>query len=299
MIKTGRIISTTRRYVTVAEGDGKFFDAEVTPKFKDIAIGDQVEFSVDGEQIAITQLKERKNIFSRSYQGKTKYLSANVDRIYIVTAVPPLFNTIFIDRVLIAAYQADIPVTIIVNKTDLINDNSDTPWKTYQNLSIPLLFTSTKSPESLTEFNLSITSPINEVILLCGISGVGKSSLLNTLIPSALRKTSEVSKKTGQGKQTTSHAYGYEFIRKEISPLYIVDLPGIQNFGLSHLNKIDLARSFPEFQEFSPKCAFRDCIHIKERDCEILKALNGGQIAESRYISYLNIMDEIENNSPY
>jgi ribosome biogenesis GTPase / thiamine phosphate phosphatase len=144
-----------------------------------------------------------------------------------------------------------------------------------------------------------LSDPLLELVTFCGISGVGKSSLLNKLVPNGTQAVGAVSGKTGQGKQTTSQSFAYPFSRSGKPMLFIVDTPGVQHFGLTHLTKREVAAGFEEIRTLSPSCDFRDCLHVKERGCAVLEALAEKRFSESRYQSYLHILDEIESAKPY
>jgi ribosome biogenesis GTPase len=138
-----------------------------------------------------------------------------------------------------------------------------------------------------------------QVMALCGVSGVGKSSILNALIPGTRTRTGEVSEKTGQGKQTTSQPRGFLFAGTAADHKVVIDLPGVQFFGLAHLTSQDVSVAFQEIVNAAQGCRFRDCRHIKEKECAVRDAVEQGTIAAWRYHSYLQILDEIEEAKEY
>jgi ribosome biogenesis GTPase len=175
---------------------------------------------------------------------------------------------------------------------------------TYSKLGINLIMCSAKSGDGIDEIRALIEDPYVSVAALCGVSGVGKSTILNRLIPSAKTRTGEVSERTGQGRQTTSQPRGFVYPSSKDSdplspPKIVIDLPGVQFFGLAHLDERDVIDAFSEIKEIGLDCRFRDCAHIKERSCAVRAAVESGAIARWRYQSYLQILEEIKEAKEY
>lgn len=288
-IETGTILSVTRRNVDILT-DSKTLRCKLPAKIPDLTIGDSVVM----ENNEIVSCQPRNNFLSRSYRKKTRKIAANLDLLAIVAAVNPLFNAVFIDRVLTAASLQKIPCLMILNKTDLGTENTLEEIQIYEKLGIPVCYTTVVTDDGLDSFMQEISNPDYHTVALAGVSGVGKSSILNNLVPEASRRTGEVSRKTGLGKQTTSLSKGYSLEREGAGPLLMIDLPGIQNFGISNLSPEEIIASFPEFAERRHLCEYLDCKHLEEPDCAVKKALEAGEVSLSRYNSYINMLEEIE-----
>jgi len=302
----GKVVTTTRRSATLMLdspelNEKKFIKTSMSNQIENLCVGDLVslgntdsfndENSQGGSGILIRNVLTRKNCLFRSQGTKRKNICSNIDLALIITAPGQLENTIFIDRVLAAATLENIPVRLIINKCDLAS--TEELQRTYQNVDISVQVTSVKSGVGMQEFGSLLLSSELETVVLCGVSGVGKSSILNYLLPDVTRKTQKVSHKTGQGQQTTTQAYGYLMSREGLTPLLLVDTPGVQNFGLSHLTPEECRQGFSDFFKLSFQCEFRDCQHIEEQNCEVLLAVNDGRIPASRYLTYLNITEEL------
>ncbi len=295
----GTIVSVTRRSVQllieneIKVGVSASNTRELTP-------GDSVTYSLKGDEVFVDSLLPRKNLLARSYRDTTKMLAANLDHLYLVSSVRPLFHTLFIDRVLAVARNSEIPASIIVNKSDLGLEATHDLIDIYQAIGIPILFTSAKKGEGLSILEDSLTNPSLSIVALAGVSGVGKSTLLNKLVPEAERRTGEVSSKTGQGRQTTTQSVGYQYrSRNRKNDLLIIDLPGVQNFGVSHLSLEEVARGFVEIDTLARECEFDNCSHVQERKCAVRNAAETLTFAPSRYESYLRMREEVVAAKPY
>lgn len=293
------VITATRRSVQLLTEDGRTLKGRVSTHARDITVGDTVTYTIERDEAFISKVLPARNYLARAYREKKKKLAANLDRLFIVTATAPLFNEIFVDRIIAVATRDDIPCTLIVNKTDLDLESTLPLVRTYEQLDIPVIYTSARFGEGMAAVERALHDPALRIVALAGVSGVGKSSILNHLVPAAESRTAEVSHRTGQGKQTTSQSRGYTYPREGVPPLLIIDLPGIQKFGVTHLSKKDAAGAFIEFQEHSRGCRFGDCSHTAEEECGVKEAVDSGAIALSRYISYLDMVDEIEAAREY
>jgi ribosome biogenesis GTPase len=266
-------------------------------------VGDRVEFHEEGGQVFVSSAHPRKNTLSRSYRGDTKAIVANVDLLLIVSAVPPLLNTLSIDRMCVVAHSQAIPWALIINKTDLGLTTCEEAIAAYEKIGAKVLRTAAKFGPGLEELRQKLNDASLSTVALCGLSGVGKSTLINKLIPEASRATAEVSIRTGQGKQTTSQASGFILPRTGMQDLVVVDLPGIQQFGVEHLTRLEVAEAFPEILRLQGRCEFSDCAHIAERRCAVRDAtkhaIKDGGMALSRYESYCHMCQEIEEAKPY
>lgn len=274
------------------------YDVTIPSKIESIVVGDFVDINLSTS--SITALHKRKNILSRSYFGKTKELAANLDHLFIVTAGGALLSEDFIDRTLASCHYEGISCSIIFNKIDILSENHDLS-PCYEQLGINVLRTSTKVPgglESLHKF-LAEKFPAAAghdpdqapILAFCGVSGVGKSSLINTFVPGARQRVGDVSH-TGQGQQTTTMALAHVATLAHDRRLIIIDLPGLQKFGITHIPSQALAHCFPDIAAWSPSCRFIDCTHTKEPECAVRNAAEQGTLFASRYKSYLRMRDE-------
>lgn len=308
--QTGRVITATRRHVQICDDKTNVIKGKAASRNMDLCVGDivlwtpdELEHSKKHErwEAVVEKVLPRKNCLFRSYGRKTKKLAANIDRIFIVTAPLPLFNTVVIDRILAAAYLEKIPCSLLVNKTDLVSDFEQTRplIEIYRRIDVQILEVSAQTGEQFEKFTTALHDFELQVVLFCGISGVGKSTVLNALIPDIRAKTQEVSSRTGLGKQTTSQSYAYPFPRKDLPLLYLVDLPGIQNFGVCHLSETTIRDAFVEFRAHSLRCRFKNCWHIDEPECSVLEALSKGELSPLRHKSYIEMLKEIRSMKQY
>ena len=257
---------------------GVFRKNEITP-----TVGDSVEISVVSEEQkkgSLDVIHPRKNLLIRPS-------IANVDHFIIVApAKSPDFDTFFVDKLLVFCELYDIEPLIVINKTDL--EKGEVYGELYQRIGYSVLYTSTKTGEGIDEVKRSISGGIN---VFAGFSGAGKSSLLNELIENADLKTGEISKLT-RGRHTTRHSELFGIAPRT----YVADTPGFSSleidFAISNLDTM-----FPEFREFT--CQFKGCSHTKEKGCGIIEALQNGEIAPSRYQSYLQIYEKIKDIKPW
>ncbi|MBX7143126.1 MAG: ribosome small subunit-dependent GTPase A [Oligoflexia bacterium] len=293
------VVSASRRWVELLDGDGNFHSARSRSKALELVVGDKVLFEGAGERAIVTEILPAKNCIARSYREQSRRIAANLDRLFIVTAVGPLFNTYFVDRLIAVAHSEFIPFTLIINKIDLGLDTTAQLSAVYQRAGVAVLTTSAKSGENMQALQAALFEPTLEIIALCGISGVGKSTLLNQLIPGSAAKTAEVSSRTGQGRQTTTQSYAYMYKRSEAPNLLIIDLPGVQSFGVTHLSKEQVADAFAEICELRSGCRFGNCSHISEEECAIKSAVEDGTFPVTRYVSYCKMIEEIESAARY
>lgn len=252
----------------------------------------------------ITKVLNRKNHISRKtpkikgtgFKGERleQVIAANIDQLFIIssTAEPP-FNNKTIDRFLVAAESSHIPVTIIINKSDLIEIDSIIPWiEMYQNSGYSVHLTSVIRNEGLDEIKAKLE---NKISLVWGQSGVGKSSLLNEIYPSLNLATAPVSTFNERGKHTTVTSIMFNVDENT----FVIDTPGVREIDPYGILKEDLGHYFREFESYINNCRFNTCTHHHEPGCSIIEAVNNNEISYERYDSYLRILDTIEDEINY
>lgn len=259
-----------------------------------IAVGDWVLFEVEKDGKGnIISVDDRKNYIIRrsiNLSHETQILAANIDQLLLmITLTYPVTPLEFVDRFLVAAEAYHIPSVIIINKTDLLDENLEKRlaeiMSIYKNASYRVIPISVAKKTHLKEL-FSVLQ--NKISLLAGNSGVGKTSLINNYCPHLLLKTASISSYHYKGKHTTTYP---EMIEIDSSS-FVVDSPGISGFGLAHIEKNEIAHYFTDIFKISDKCQFYNCTHIHEPGCAVLEAYKSGVLPASRYKSYMSIFLE-------
>lgn len=306
-MKNGLIIRSTGSWYDIRDEDGHIFQGRLKGKFKikglkvtnPIAVGDRVTFNVEDEAentAIITDIAPRANYIIRQSVHKTAHghiLAANLDQaVLLATLTLPRTSLGFIDRFLVTAESFRIPTAIVFNKADILNEDGlayqQEIMDMYTKIGYQCLSTSATEAEGIEAFRQLLD---HKITLLSGHSGVGKSTLINAIAPDLNLRTNEVSTFANKGVHTTTFAEMFE-----LAPhTFIIDTPGIKELGLIDTSKEEISHYFPEMRERLNQCRFHNCLHLNEPGCAIKEAVAEEEIAESRYMSYLSMMEGEDN----
>ena len=298
----GLVIKNTGSWYSVKTDDGKTIECKIKGNFRlrgirstnPVAVGDRVSIILNNEGTAfITDIEDRKNYIIRKSPNLSKQshiIASNVDQAFLVVTVNyPQTSTTFIDRFLASAEAYRVPVVLIFNKTDLLMPEE----LEYQKMMIRLYETVGYECKSISAMDKSVPETLkplleNKITLFSGNSGVGKSTLLNHLIPGLSLRTAEISEAHNTGMHTTTFS--------EMLPLpyggWAIDTPGIKGFGTFDMEPEEICGYFKEIFKFSKDCRFRNCTHTHEPGCAVRKAVEEHYISESRYNSYLSMLED-------
>ncbi len=285
---SGRVVSAHGRHYAVRGDDGRLLNCVTRGKKNDVACGDRVEVHPTGAATGrIEAIAARGSLLYRSDAVRQKLLAANVTQLAIVVATEPSFSVELVCRALVAAEQQRIPALIVLNKCDLASrlPAARAAVATFARLGTPVLELS-----ALHDVGTLATHLRGQVTLLVGQSGMGKSTLVNALVPEADVATAEISAALDSGRHTTTHATWHPLDADSA----LIDSPGFQLFGLAHVSIGELEAAFPEFRDHLGECRFRDCRHEKEPGCALRAALAKGAIDTQRWAAYRAIRAEIE-----
>ncbi len=299
----GLVIKNTGSWYIVKTDDGAEINCKIKGNFRlkgirttnPIAVGDNVTILPNSDGTAfITSITERKNYIIRRSSNLSKeahIIAANVDQaLLIVTLAHPITSTTFVDRFLATAEAYRIPAVIIVNKIDLLENDEDKEYLDawcylYRSIGYKVIEISAETGIGLADLEELLH---NKTTLLSGNSGVGKSTIINKILPNLNLRTAEISTTHDTGMHTTTFS--------EMFPLphggYLIDTPGVKGFGTIDFERNEVAHFFPEIFEISQDCRFGNCTHTHEPGCAVLQAVNDAQISQSRYNSYLSILED-------
>lgn len=300
-MKSGIVIESTGSWYLVEEPDGTRTQCKLKGKFKihgikttnPIAVGDLVDFEMVDEVGLIKKIHERRNYIIRKSTNLSKQhhiIASNIDQaIIVVSLIEPRTTTGFIDRFLITAEAYSVPAIIVFNKIDLYTDENlielERLTEVYSAAGYESIHVSAKDGINL---NILKSALKGKHSLFSGHSGVGKSALINSIDATKNLKIGKISDYHNKGKHTTTSATMY----KLNFGAYIIDTPGIKEFGLIDFHMSELSHYFPEMRDYLGKCKFNNCTHEKEADCKVIEAVDEGEIAEERYINYLKILHD-------
>ena len=299
-MEKGIVIKSTGSWYTVKRDDGNCIRCRLKGRLRTegikstspVVVGDRVLLEED----MIRDIEPRKNYLIRKSTKLSKQshiIAANIDMAFlVVTFRLPETPVEFIDRFLVSAEAYRIPVCLVFNKTDLYSSKELVQVKqfaqVYRTIGYQTVRTSVTESAGIDELQQLFA---DKVSVMAGLSGVGKSSLINAVYPGLQVRVGDMSDYHHTGKHTTTFAEMYSLQGRG----YIIDTPGIRGFGLIHVEKEELYHFFPEIFKVSAGCAFHNCLHINEPDCAVMKAVDTGKISESRYRSYLNMMEDSQD----
>ncbi len=298
----GLVIRNTGSWYSVLTDEGKTVESKIKGNFRlkgirstnPVAVGDRVEIICNPEGTAfITEIKDRHNYIVRKSPNLSKQshiIAANVDQVFLIVTINyPQTNTTFIDRFLASAEAYRIPVTLVFNKNDLLSDDErhlqQLMMSLYEHIGYRCFSVSAEREEGIEQLREALSGKIT---LFSGNSGVGKSTLLNVLLPGVCLRTAEISDAHNTGMHTTTFS--------EMLPLpsggWVIDTPGIKGFGTFDMEPEELTGYFKEIFQYSKDCKFNNCTHTHEPGCAVLRAVEDHLIASSRYASYLSMLED-------
>ncbi|MBS1609055.1 MAG: ribosome small subunit-dependent GTPase A [Bacteroidetes bacterium] len=303
------VYKSTGSWYTVKDDSGKVYNARLKGVFKidditstnPLAVGDKVDIEMENEaenSVVITKIYDRKNYINRQsprVKHQHHIIAANLDQSFMVATLrDPKTSQGFIDRFLVASEMYHVPPVIIFNKADLYKKKETelfNHWEEiYKAVGYKIILASVKENRGISEIRELLK---DKVTLISGHSGVGKSSLLNVLLPELNIRTQDVSDWSGKGMHTTTFAEMYDVPDGG----KIIDTPGMREFGLVDISRQELSHYFLEMRERLNNCQFNNCLHINEPGCAIKEAMAEGEIAEDRYVSYYNILKSINEQN--
>lgn len=302
----GLIIKNTGSWYTVKTDDGRIVESKVKGNFRlkgirstsPVAVGDYVDIIMNAEGTAlISAIDDRKNYIIRKASNLSKQsqiIAANLDlALLIITIKQPETSTTFIDRFLAGAEAYRVPVVLVFNKTDLLNDDErhyqQQMVTLYETIGYPCVEISAETGMGIDQLQTLLKQ---KVTLVSGNSGVGKSTLINAIIPHADQRTAEISNAHGTGMHTTTFSEMIELVESG----YLIDTPGIKGFGTFDIEREELTSYFKEIFKFSKDCRFNNCTHTHEPGCAVIQAVENHYISASRYQSYLNMLEDKDDS---
>lgn len=306
---TGTVYKSTGSWYSIKAENGIFYECRIKGKFRikgikntnPVAVGDKVIFTLEtkNDEVTgvITDIEERKNYIIRksvNLSKQTHILASNIDSLFlIVTLKNPITSTSFIDRILVTAEAYHIKTVIVFNKLDIYSPDelNEVNYLTaiYRDIGYECIGVSASTKKNIDKLKSLMTKKTS---IFAGHSGVGKSTLINTIEPTLNLKTKEISEQHLQGQHTTTFAEMFDLS----FDARIIDTPGVKGFGIVDMEKEEVANYFPEFFKLKQDCKFNNCLHLKEPGCAVKASLDNDSVAWSRYQSYLQIVEGDDEN---
>jgi ribosome biogenesis GTPase len=287
----GRVVSGHGRHVVVEAADGSRVLCHARGKKSEYVVGDRVLWQRTGDEGVVEETLPRTNLLYRQDAWKTKAFAANLDQLLVVVAAEPVFSESQLARALIAAQAAGIPARVVLNKQDLPSwAAAEARLAPYAAMGVDILGVALKKEPAQAH---TLLAPLlaDRTTLVLGPSGAGKSTLVNLLVADAKVQVGEISEALNTGRHTTTatHWYWIDAVRRSA----LIDSPGFQEFGLRHIAANQLAASMPDLAAHIGACRFYNCTHLHEPGCGVLAAMERGEIGESRYRIYREILAEL------
>ena len=297
----GRVVGRFGKHADVEDQQGTVYRCHIRRTIESVVCGDDVLFDTGNENESgvsgvIEIVRDRRSVLTRpDYYDGVKPIAANIDQIIVVSAVKPDLSLNIIDRYLVACEDTGIAPVLILNKTELLSDEEFDTVKqqlaVYESLGYRLIYTSCKRGDGLDELKTCLN---DKVSVFVGQSGVGKSSIINQVLPDADELVGEISDNSGLGQHTTTAAKLLHF--PEGGDL--IDSPGVREFSLWHMPVEQITRGFIEFRDYLGGCKFRDCKHMNDPGCLIREAVEEGKISSARFDSYHRILATMDEQRP-
>ena len=282
----GTVVAAHGRHYLIELADGSTLPCFPRGKKSELACGDRVQLERSGEaQGVIDTILPRSSLLYRSNEFRQKLSAANVTLAVLVVATEPSFSDELVTRCLVAAESQDIKALIVLNKCDLIErlPDAEAALSPFTRLGYSILHLS-----ALGEVDALRTQLAGQTSVLVGQSGMGKSTLVNALVPTAGARTREISEALDSGRHTTTHATLYRLP----DGAALIDSPGLQEFGLHHLSRSELEHGFREYRVWQGHCRFRNCRHDREPGCAIREAVEAGDVDASRHDTFLRLCQQ-------
>ena len=291
-MNSGLVVGSHGRHVMVETDEGERVICHPRGKKSQAVVGDRVAWAPTGDEGSIEKVLERRNLFYRQDEIRTKSFAANLDLVLILVAAEPEFSESQLSRALIAAEAERITAVIALNKSDLV-EPFERAWRRllpYQQMGYGVLPLSLRQSKDVDREHL-LKHLHGKATLVLGPSGAGKSTLINLLVPGASAQTGEVSQALNSGKHTTTTTTWY-WLEKEAGTA-LIDSPGFQEFGLHHIDPMHLTALMPDLKPHVAQCRFYNCTHLHEPGCGVIAAMQAGAITPNRYRIYGDLFAEL------
>lgn len=288
----GRVVAAFGRHYLVESPEGERTICHPRGKKSDCVVGDWVRWRGTGDEGVIEHIEPRRNLMHRQDEWKTKSFAANIDQVLIIVAGEPMFSESQLARALIAAESAGIAALVLLNKCDLPQAAAARErLAPYRAMGVSVHETALKADPAAAR---TLLGPLlaDRASLVLGPSGMGKSTLINLMVPGAAAQTGEISAALASGRHTTTSTTWY-WLDDDARSAALIDSPGFQEFGLRHVEALQLPGLMPDLREFAGGCRFYNCTHRHEPGCAVIEAVERGDVSASRWRIYGEICDEL------